>query len=68
MAEAEHGGLSSEQSAARYERGENPGGTHQKAVRHDGPVHERPKLEEPQERKETIPGREKHIPVTRRGS
>jgi hypothetical protein len=68
IAEAQHGGESSQQSAARYARGENPGGTHHKAVRHDGPAHQRPALYEPQERKETVPGGEKHIAVMRRGA
>jgi hypothetical protein len=67
LAEAEHGGLSSAESAARWERGENPGGTHHKAVRHDGPEHPRPSQEEPQERKERVPHGENHLPVTRRG-
>src|SRR3954468_20934374 len=40
MAEAERGGLSSRESTARYERGENPGGLHHKAVRREGPEHE----------------------------
>ena len=31
IAEAQLGGLSSQESTARYDRGENPGGTHQKA-------------------------------------
>jgi predicted lipid-binding transport protein (Tim44 family) len=68
MAEAEHGGTSSAESAARYERGENAGGTHQKAVQHEGPVHQRPEFEEPQERKERVPGGERHIPISRKGS
>ncbi len=68
MAEAERGGSSSRESAARYERGENPGGLHQKAVRREGPEHPRPHLEEPQERKEKVPGGTRHIPVMRRGS
>lgn len=68
MAEAERGGLSSQESAARYARGENAGGTHRKAVRHEGPAHLRPSLYEPQERKETVPRGERHIAVTRRGA
>jgi len=68
MAEAERGGSSSRESSARYERGENPGGLHHKAVRRDGPEHPRPRLEEPQERKEKVPGGERHIPIMRRGS
>jgi hypothetical protein len=66
--EAQYGGISSQESAERYARGENPGGTHHKAVRRDGPEHQRPEMEEPQERKQTVPGGEKHIPVTRKGS
>jgi hypothetical protein len=68
MAEAERGGLSSQESAARYARGENPGGMHHKSVRREVPEHQRPELYEPQERKETVPGKEKHIAVMRRGS
>jgi hypothetical protein len=68
IAEAERGGLSSKESAARYARGENPGGLHHKAVRHEGPEHQRPELYEPQERKETVPGGERHIAVMRRGA
>jgi hypothetical protein len=67
IAEAERGGLSTEASAALYESGENPGGLHHKAVRREGPEHPRPKLEEPQERKERVPRGERHIPVVRRG-
>jgi hypothetical protein len=68
MAEAERGGLSSQESAERYARGENPGGMHHKSVRREVPEHQRPELYEPQERKETVPGKEKHIAVMRRGS
>lgn len=68
IAEAQGGGVSSRESAARYERGENPGGLHHKAVRREGPEHPRPSLEEPQERKEKVPGGARHIPVMRRGS
>lgn len=68
VAEAEHGGISSEESAARFARQENPGGTHQKAVRREeGPPHPRPEQEEPQERVERVPGGEKHMPAVRRG-
>lgn len=68
IAEAERGGLSSKESAARYMRGENPGGLHHKAVHHEGPEHQRPAFYEPQERKETVPGGERHIAVMRRGA
>lgn len=68
LAERERGGLSSRESAARYERGENPGGLHHKAVRREGPEHPRHHLEEPKERKEKVPGGERHIPVMRRGT
>jgi hypothetical protein len=68
LAERERGGLSSRESAARYERGENPGGLHHKAVRREGPEHPRHHLEEPKERKEKMPGGVRHIPVMRRGS
>ncbi|MCC6554645.1 MAG: hypothetical protein IT372_16830 [Polyangiaceae bacterium] len=68
VAEAEHGGLSSEESAARFARHENPGGTHGKApVREEGPPHERPEQEEPQERVERVPGGERRLRATRRG-
>ena len=68
MAEAERGGTSSRESWARYVRGENPGGLHHKAVRREGLEHPRPRLEEPQERKEKVPGGTRRIPVMRRGS
>ncbi len=68
VAEAQSGGLSSRESDARYERGENPGGLHHKAVRREGPEHPRHHLEEPRERKETVPGGTRRIPVMRRGS
>jgi hypothetical protein len=69
VAEAQAGGMSSEESAARYARGENPGGLHQKeAHRGEGRLHQRPGDEEPQERKETVPGKERHIAVNRKGS
>jgi hypothetical protein len=66
LAEQEHGGVSSAQSVARWEKGDNPGGTHRKAVRHEGPERPRPSQEEPQERKERVPGGEKHLPANRR--
>jgi hypothetical protein len=68
VAEAQSGGLSSSESAARYERGENPGGLHHRAVRREGPEHPRHHLEEPKERKEKVPGGTRRIPVMRRGS
>jgi hypothetical protein len=67
MAEAERGGMSTEASAVLYESGENPGGLHHKAVRREGPEHPRPQQEEPQERKERVPGGARRIPVIRRG-
>ena len=67
MAEDEHGGISSAESAARWERGDNPGGLHHKAVRREGPEHQRPDQEEPQERRERVPGGEPSLPATRRG-
>jgi hypothetical protein len=67
-AEMERGGLSSEESAARFARRGYRGGTHQKAVHQDeGPLHQRPEQEEPQERVERTPGGEKHMPAVRRG-
>ena len=68
LAESERGGLSSRESWARYERGENPGGLHHKAVRREGPEHPRHHLDEPKERKEMVPGGTRRIPVMRRGS
>lgn len=68
LAESERGGLSSRESSARYERGENPGGLHHKAVRREGPEHPRHHLDEPRERKEKVPGGTRRIPVMRRGS
>jgi hypothetical protein len=67
IAEAEHGGTSSAESAARWERGENPGGTHRRSVRPEGPTHPRPEQEEPQERKERELFGEKHMAASRRG-
>jgi len=68
IAEAQRGGLSSEESAARYARGENPGGRHHKAVRRDeGPERERPGIDEPEDRKATRLHNEKHMAATRRG-
>lgn len=68
LAESERGGLSTRESAARYERGENPGGLHHKAVRRKGPEHPRHHPEEPRERKEKVPGGTRRIAVMRRGS
>lgn len=68
MAEAERGGASSRESSARYERGDNPGGLHHKAVRREGPEHARHHLDEPKERKEKVPGGTRRIAVMRRGS
>lgn len=68
IAEAEGGGLSTRESDARYERGENPGGLHHKAVRREGPGEARHHLEEPRERKEKVPGGERHLAAQRRGS
>lgn len=71
-AEAEAGGLSSEESAKRYATGENPGGIHQKAVRD-------PTLEDPEEevfeaeddvpeRRERRPRRDRTMAAHRRGA
>ncbi len=68
VAEAQRGGLSSRESDARYQRGENPGGLHHKAVRREGPERPEHHPDEPKERKEKVPGGERHIPVMRRGS
>lgn len=69
VAEAEAGGISSQESAARYARGENPGGTHQKATGRPSEQmpHPRPSFEEPQERVERAPRGERRLPSTRRG-
>jgi hypothetical protein len=67
IAEAEHGGISSAESAARWERGENRGGTHHRSVRHEGPSHPRPEQEEPQGRKERELLGVKRMAVSRRG-
>jgi hypothetical protein len=68
IAEAEHGGISSAESAARWERGENRGGTHRRSVRHEGPSHPRPEQDEPQGRKERELLGVKRMAVSRRGS
>lgn len=68
IAEAQSGGVSSEESAARFARGDNPGGLHHRMVHHDGPEHQRPELEEPQERDERRPGHSKHLAAHRRGA
>jgi hypothetical protein len=67
MAEAERGGLSSAESAARWASGDNPGGLHHKAVRRDGPEHPRLADEEPQDRKERTPRGIRHMAASRRG-
>jgi hypothetical protein len=63
----EHGGLTSEESRERFEKGLNPGGLHQAAVRHEGPARERPEAEEPGERKDRAPRAERHLRAVRRG-
>ena len=72
VAEAQLGGEPSQVSAEKYARGENPGGTHQhRNVDHESgasPIHQRPELEEPQGREERVPGGERHMSSTRRGS
>jgi hypothetical protein len=74
IAEAQHGGISSAEGTERWLRGENPGGLHHKAPRRPEdepdmmPERERPEQEEPQGRKERIPGGERHLPETRRGT
>jgi hypothetical protein len=71
--EQAHGGISSQEGAERWARGENPGGLHHKAKRHPGEeddlaVERDPDLEEPEGRKERIPGGERHMSEVRRGS
>ncbi len=66
--ERQRGGISSQESAARYERGENPGGLHHKAVRREGPEHPEHHPDEPKERKEQVPGGARHLSAMRRGS
>ena len=74
MAEAEHGGISSAEGMDRWLRGDNPGGLHQRAPRRPAdeadmmPERERPQQEEPQGRKERIPGGARHLPTARRGA
>ncbi|MFT3770722.1 MAG: hypothetical protein QM820_35310 [Minicystis sp.] len=74
IAEAQNGGISSEEGMNRWLRGENPGGLHHKAPRSPDeeadmmPPRERPDQEEPQGRKERVPGGERHIPASRRGA
>jgi hypothetical protein len=69
MAEHEQGGMSSAESDARWESGENPGGTHHKAVRREeGEERPRPAHEEPQARTERVPHGEHCLSETRRGS
>lgn len=71
--EQAHGGISSQEAAERWERGENPGGLHHKAPRHPGEEDDLaaprdPDLEEPEGRKERMPGGERHMSEVRRGS
>ncbi len=68
MAEAEGGGSSSAESDARWQSGDNPGGTHHRSVRREGPEHPRPEQEEPQGRKEREPRGERHMGAVRRGA
>jgi hypothetical protein len=67
MAEAEGGGSSSADSAARFALGLNPGGTHHAAIRHEQPERLRPERDEPPERKERVPRGERHMAASRRG-
>jgi hypothetical protein len=67
VAEAQSGGVSSAESAARLARGENPGGLHHKRVLYESPERLRPDQDEPPERKVRIHGRERHLPAMRRG-
>lgn len=74
MAEAEHGGVSSEEGTERWLRGENPGGLHHKAPR--APAEEadltaerqRPGQEEPPARKDRAPRGERQMAASRRGA
>lgn len=75
IAEAQNGGISSAEGTERWLRGDNPGGLHHKAVRQPEadeadmmPERERPEQDEPQGRKERVPGGERHLPETRRGA
>ena len=69
QAEKQRGGLSTAESAARYSRGENRGGTHGgRAVHFDGPEHERPRDVEPQARDERVPGGHAHMSEHRGGN
>jgi hypothetical protein len=72
VAEVQRGGLSSEQSDARYASGQHPGGIHQRSTAPppadaDSSQHQRPEHEEPQDRVERVRGRERRMPSTRRG-
>jgi hypothetical protein len=69
VAEARHGGLSSQESAIRYVRGDNPGGTHNNGAPHlrDRQLYPGPDEEEPPARTERAPGKAKRMASTRRG-
>ncbi len=67
LAEAQNGGSSSAESAARLACGDNPGGLHHKRVPRASPERLRPDQEEPPERKERAHGRQNHLPAMRRG-
>lgn len=66
IAEAQAGGMSSEEGRARWERGEHPGGLHGKAERLP-PDAESLEIEEPHDRKEIHRGaRRTAMPAMRR--
>ena len=67
-AEQANGGLSTAESKARYDNGENKGGTHGgKAVHFEGPEHQRPELDEPQAREPRMPHQANHLGERRAG-
>jgi hypothetical protein len=67
--EHRHGGLSSAESRARIESGENPGGLHHKRVMHEGSERQRPEYDEPLPRQDAVRRRhgEVHRNEMRRG-
>jgi hypothetical protein len=65
VAEAQAGGISSQESDARYERGENPGGLHHKAER-PPPDAEMFEIEEPPDRTQTHRGSRRTMASNRR--
>ncbi|MDI1450885.1 hypothetical protein [Polyangium sp. 6x1] len=65
IAEAQSGGISSQESDARYESGEHPGGLHGKAVR-PPPDAEMYEIDEPADRTQTHRGSRRTMSTMRR--